>query len=112
MKNIIKQLTELASTDRDTLKLLKHVAIKAQKYELSANLRDFELKNFPEAKKTDKEYKETEIFKTLLNIAELDVKMETSYVILECAKVFIEKGGESAIDDVARIKARAKEIFG
>ncbi len=43
---IIKQVIEIAKTDHEMVKAIKSVLIKGQKYEVAANLRDFERKNY------------------------------------------------------------------
>ena len=113
MKQIVNEIVKLAKEDRKVLKALKRIAIDNQKYEMAANLRDIEVEAFPESKTTSPEYEEAKIFKTFLNVADIGVRgYETAYVILQCAKTFLEKGGESAIDDVTGIQAKAKTIFG
>ncbi len=110
---IPKALMKEAKESRDFLKGLKSIAVNCQKYELAAALRDVEVKQFPRAKTTNANYTEAETFKTLLNIAELNLKhTETAYLVLAIAKIVIKKGGESALKDVAKIQAEVKEIFG
>lgn len=112
-EEIGKALFKEADENRDFLRGLKVLAINNQKYELAAALRDVEVAKYPESKTTSEDYKKAQAFKTVLNIADLDVKhIETAYIILKCAEVFLEKGGATAVDNVDKVRDDARKIFG
>ncbi len=112
MKKTGDKLIELAKKERNVLNALKEIAVKSDCFELASELREIEVKQYPEAKTTTDEYTEAQAFTTILRLVELKTSIKAGYLILECAKVFIKKGGESALKDVAKIQARAKKIFG
>jgi len=106
------KLIELAKKERYMLNILKEVALRFDDFDLASELHEIEVELYPESKKTTKEYKDAKAFTTILKIAELKADIKIGYLTLECAKVFIKKGGESALKDVAKIVDRAKKIFG
>lgn len=112
MKQIIEKFTKLAEKDREVLKGLKNLAVQTRNYELAANLRTLEVEKYPEALTTSKEYKNAEVFDVVLRLVDMNIGIERAYLVLECAKVFIKKKGNADMKDTAKIKSKAKKIFG
>jgi hypothetical protein len=112
MKEVIEKFIELAESDRDVLKALKDIAVDKHEYLLCSDLRAMEIKKYPEAATTNKEFKEATTFEVFLRLVGLRGSVETAYTVLECAKVFIKKKGKSDLKDASIIQAKMKKIFG
>lgn len=111
-KEVITALVKLAEEDRDILKGLKTLAVNNTQYGLAADLRDIEVAKYPDAKSTNKEYKEAKVFNVMLRLLDVNTSTKMTYLVLEAAKLFIKKGGQGNIEDTSKIQAKANKIFG
>lgn len=111
-KLITTKFSETFLEDRDMIKLLKRALIEKQSYDLAADIRDLERSLFPVDDTYLEERKEAATFLTVLQIAEFTIKeSETAYVILELAKLYLDKGNTVDIAQIADIRARTEKIF-
>lgn len=111
-KLITTKFSETFLEDRDMIKLLKRALIEKQSYDLAADIRDLERSLFPVDDTYLEERKEAATFLTVLQIAEFTIKeSETAYVLLELAKLYLDKGDTVDIAQIADIRARTEKIF-
>lgn len=110
-ENHIKDSLFELTKSKKTITLLKNVAVKGQKYELAANLRDIERNLLPDEHLDSKEMKEADVMRRALELTNLKVSMHQAYVINEVAKVVSKKSDSVDIKELSKIEATADEIF-
>lgn len=112
MKNLGKEIIKLAKTNRMVCRELKLSAVRAQAYELGANIRQIEQDYHTNLEDFGEEYKSAHRAKSILAISELPVSASTAWKIHELMKLAAED--ESAVDfsKVEDINKRSIEIFG
>jgi len=107
----LTELLELAKKDQKILQALKNGAVKCQKFQLAADLRDIEKELFPEnpasieAKKLAKEVKE------FLNTFDLGVNDSQAWLLYEAFLLFIKKKGKVSEKNTADLIAKQESYF-
>lgn len=109
---MLGQIWELLNKDKKFLAAVKQAAVKIQNYELASSLRQIERDTWVDAMREDPAYKEAKKFCGVLSMVKLNCDEKTAYKILEAAKLFNKKGGESDLDSATEINFKATEIFG
>lgn len=93
-------VVEKAKSNKQVLRKLKDASVHAQMYELAAELRDIEVKNFPKSE----EQKEAEWLarniQTLLSMGNLSVPVNTCWLLFQIISVYNKKKGKTDLKTI------------
>lgn len=99
---------ECAKKDKFLLRSLKTIAVKAQQFELAAQIRAEEAKLFP---LTVEETIANNV-SNVLSMVGIDANQATSWKIWKVITAYSEKGNSLSIQDTSEIKSQSVKLFG
>ena len=111
MEKQIKDLIDKAKKDQSFLRKLKHFATDSCMYEFASQLRELELKQFPESVAVKKEKKDAEMLSRTFGMVELNINERVAYIILKTVEGYKKKKGNFSIKDASYITETANELF-
>lgn len=110
-KKLFTDLIAEAKKDRKKLHDLFKSVLACQQYELAAQLRDIERKEFPESQKIKSIKEKAWRMSDVLSLVGLDIDSGTCWLIAETLKAYDKNEGKLTKEDVAALHAKKKELF-
>lgn len=107
----INQLLTIAKTNKRAFKALKNVAVQCQTYELAANLRDLELKLFPESEELKKAKKEIIDWQTAFRMVGLNIEDSTAFLVVKTVLLSQKKKGKFSLQDASDLQVQRDVLF-
>lgn len=111
MEHLIKNLIAEANKDRKGLIRLKNAAVTLGQFELAAQLREIETKNFPETKAVKVAKEKAKELSSIFRLIDLKVSEDKCWLIAETIKVYNKKKDKFTIKDAAILRAKEVELF-
>lgn len=110
-EKIIELINDMLINPKD-ISFFKDLVVKKQKYELAAQIREYETTHFPERHTQSEEKKFAEKYRLLMKMMDLDISLKNAFLMGRAIEENI-KAGEKGLDlkTAAKIICRADEIF-
>lgn len=112
MENLANNLITAAKKDRRVLNGIKKTLVSCNEYDLAADIRELEKETFPETEDVKQAKDLAKQLNLVFRMVDLNIEEEFCYLISETLKVQSEKKGDFSIEDAAKLKSKAIEIFG
>ncbi len=110
-QKLLSELLEKSKKDKKSLIMLKHLAVSCQCYELAAEIRGIEVELFPESKQIKQEKHFAGNLNLLFNMVGFEISKKGCWILFETMKTHAKKKQNFSIEDAAKIKAKAEQIF-
>ena len=105
MEKLIANILEDCKKDKKLLVKLKGLLVECQSYDIAAQLRDYEKKNFPD---TEEEI-QAKMYDTALRMVKIHVHdLKTAYIMSEVSKLNLQ---EFDIRQASELLKKAGELF-
>lgn len=111
MEKLFMQLLADAKKNKKGLIMLKNTAVRCQNFELAAQLRGIERKEFPETQKEKDSKHRAKQLNLLFRMVDLNIGEKECLVIYETLEMFKNKKGKFGIDDASKIKCGINDMF-
>lgn len=111
MEKLLKQLIEVAKTNRKGFNRLKDAVVTLQQFELASELRNIEKIAFPETEEIKAIKLEAKHLRVTFRMVELNVSDDICWLIAETLKMHNKKKGKFSIEDAVNLRLKKEQIF-
>jgi hypothetical protein len=106
-----EKLIEAAKKNKKGLLRLKEAVVSLQQYELASELREIELKAFPQTKQVKDAKAKAKAINLLFSMVGLNVSEDICWLVYEAIKMYDKKRGNPTTKDAVALMLKKEEIF-
>lgn len=107
----LNDLLEKAKKDKLILKELKHLAIKAQEYDLAANIRELEKELFPDSEEAKLAKEKSKKINLALRMVNIDIPEDVCWLIAETLTLYSQMGAKFSVNEAVELVFKKEELF-